>query len=63
MQSNVRICQADYSDLNHISALMVLLDGYARDPMGGAEPLSDFARENFDAMVRLVDKQDRSWRE
>ncbi len=23
----------------------------------------DFARENFDAMVRLVDRQDRSWRD
>jgi len=23
----------------------------------------DFGRENFDAMVRLVDRQDRSWRE
>ena len=52
MQTNVRICEADYSNPHHIRALMDLLDGYARDPMGGAEPLSDFARENLPAALR-----------
>lgn len=52
MQTNVRICQADYSNPQHISALLVLLDGYARDPMGGAEPLSDFARDKLPAALR-----------
>ena len=28
-------------------ALLDLLDGYARDPMGGSEPLSDFAKANL----------------
>lgn len=52
MPTNVRICQADYSDPQHISALMDLLDGYACDPMGGAVPLSDFARDNLPAALR-----------
>jgi len=52
MQTNVRICHADYSNPQHISALLVLLDGYARDPMGGAEPLSDFARDKLPAALR-----------
>ena len=47
MQTKLRICQADYSDPAHIQALLALLDGYARDPMGGAEPLSEFAREHL----------------
>ena len=44
MPTNLRICQADYADPQHISALMGLLDGYARDPMGGGQALSDMAR-------------------
>jgi ribosomal protein S18 acetylase RimI-like enzyme len=52
MHANLRICQADYANPQHISALMDLLDGYARDPMGGAEPLSDFAREHLPAALR-----------
>jgi ribosomal protein S18 acetylase RimI-like enzyme len=41
------IFQADYANPEHISALLTLLDGYARDPMGGGEPLSDFARAHL----------------
>ena len=41
------LCQADYSNPMHMRALLELLDGYARDPMGGAEPLSDVARTNL----------------
>lgn len=52
MSTNVRICRVDYADPDHISALMNLLDGYARDPMGGAEPLSDFARHNLPIALR-----------
>lgn len=51
MPTNVRICRVDYADPVHISALMNLLDGYARDPMGGTEPLSDFARDNLPAAL------------
>ena len=41
------LCQADYANPMHMRALLELLDGYARDPMGGAEPLSDVARTNL----------------
>lgn len=44
---SLSLCQADYRDPAHMQALLDLLDGYARDPMGGAEPLSDFARANL----------------
>ena len=47
LRSTLRIFQADYANPVHISALMTLLDGYARDPMGGGEPLSDHARQNL----------------
>ena len=52
MHNHLRICQADYSNPQHINALMTLLDGYARDPMGGGEPLSDHARATLPAALR-----------
>lgn len=45
--SSLRICRADYANAAHASALVSLLDAYARDAMGGAEPLSEFARSNL----------------
>lgn len=45
--SRFRICRADYSDPVHASALVELLDAYARDPLGGGEPLSDFAKKHL----------------
>ena len=39
----VRVCRADYANPVHASALVALLDAYARDPMGGGEGLSDYA--------------------
>ncbi len=44
---HLSIFQADYTNPAHMDALLSLLDGYARDPMGGGEPLSDFARANL----------------
>nr|WP_237437465.1 GNAT family N-acetyltransferase [Alteraurantiacibacter aestuarii] len=38
---------ADYSDPRDAADLVALLDAYARDPMGGGEPLSDKARANL----------------
>ena len=38
---------ADYDNDAHGEAIVSLLDSYARDPMGGAKPLSNFARENL----------------
>ena len=43
----VNIIQADLSNPGHVNALVSLLDCYARDPMGGGEGLSDYARDNL----------------
>jgi hypothetical protein len=40
----LRVCRADYADPLHATAVVSLLDAYARDPMGGGEGLSDFAK-------------------
>jgi ribosomal protein S18 acetylase RimI-like enzyme len=40
----IRVCRADYGNPVHAEALVSLLDAYARDPMGGGEALSDFAK-------------------
>lgn len=44
---SLRICRADYANPVHAAALVSLLDAYAQDPMGGGEPLSEFARVNL----------------
>jgi len=43
----IEVVRACYSDPTHAAALVDLLDAYARDPAGGGEPLSDFARSNL----------------
>lgn len=43
----MRVCRADFANSVHAGALVSLLDAYARDPMGGGEPLSEFARANL----------------
>lgn len=45
--SSVKVIQTNYADPAHAQALVTLLDAYARDPAGGGEPLSDFARVNL----------------
>jgi len=45
--SALRCCRAIYADPVHAQALVNLLDAYARDPMGGGEPLSEFARSHL----------------
>lgn len=47
------IIRADYRDPIHARDLVALLDAYARDPMGGAHPLSDYAREHL--VTRLAE--------
>ncbi|WP_420130752.1 GNAT family N-acetyltransferase [Rhodoferax ferrireducens] len=42
-----RICRADYANPDHADALLSLLDAYARDPMGGGQPLSEYALANL----------------
>ncbi|MES2687538.1 MAG: GNAT family N-acetyltransferase [Pseudomonadota bacterium] len=41
------ICRADYHLRSHAEALVYLLDAYARDPAGGGQPLSDFAKTHL----------------
>lgn len=43
----IQILQADLNLPTHADALMVLLDEYARDPMGGGKALSDYAKANL----------------
>ncbi len=38
---------ADYTDPEDAAKLVELLNAYANDPMGGGEPLSDYAQENL----------------
>jgi ribosomal protein S18 acetylase RimI-like enzyme len=47
MHLQLNVIQVNYADAAHMSALVGLLDAYARDPMGGGEPLSDFALQNL----------------
>lgn len=49
--SDIRVCQADYRRSDHADAVVGLLDAYARDPMGGAQALSDFAKTNLIAAL------------
>jgi len=50
--SNLQICRADYLNDAHMRALLTLLEAYAQDPAGGAEPLSDFAKANLPQALR-----------
>lgn len=46
MDDPIRICRADYANPRHAEALVRMLDAYARDPMGGGEGLTDFAKDH-----------------
>jgi len=39
--TRITIRPVDFSDAAHRAALILLLDAYAQDPMGGSEPLAD----------------------
>jgi ribosomal protein S18 acetylase RimI-like enzyme len=41
---SIETVRVDYANPVHAAALVDLLDSYARDPAGGGEPLSAFAR-------------------
>ncbi|MEE9333173.1 MAG: GNAT family N-acetyltransferase [Granulosicoccaceae bacterium] len=46
---------ADYTKPEDATKIVDLLNAYAQDPMGGGEPLSDYARENLaDAMHKTA---------
>jgi len=48
----LRLCRADYHNPAHMRALVDLLDAYARDGAGGAEPLSDFTKTHLPAALQ-----------
>lgn len=43
----IKITKADYDNARHARAILDLLNSYSLDPMGQAEPLSDFTRKNL----------------
>jgi ribosomal protein S18 acetylase RimI-like enzyme len=49
----IEIVRARYADPQHAAALVDLLDAYARDPAGGGEALSEFARANLIAELAV----------
>jgi ribosomal protein S18 acetylase RimI-like enzyme len=42
----LQVTVANYQNPQHAQHILALLDIYARDPMGGAEPLADFVKHN-----------------
>ena len=49
--NDVRFTLADYADPAQTRDLLALLDAYARDAMGGGEPLADAVRETLGATL------------
>ena len=45
--TSLRVCQADYANPAHAAVLVQLLDMYARDPLGGGQGLSEFAKAHL----------------
>ncbi len=45
--TQITIRRADYRDTEDAATLIDLLDAYARDPMGGGEPLAEYSRANL----------------
>lgn len=48
----VTVLRADLDDPEHAAAIVDLLDGYARDPMGGEQPLPDEVKATLVAGLR-----------
>ena len=51
VNTGVSVCRADYAKPSHAAALVMLLNAYAQDPMGGAQALSEFAKANLVAAL------------
>lgn len=49
--AKVVVKQVDYLDRAQAADLVLLLDSYAKDPMGGGAPLSEHTRENLAAKL------------
>ena len=48
----IEVVEADLSLAKHTDALVMLMNGYALDPMGGGAELSDYAKANLAAELR-----------
>lgn len=48
----IKITAVDYNNRQHTATLIDLLDAYARDPMGGGQPLSEFTRTHIIAGLK-----------
>jgi GNAT superfamily N-acetyltransferase len=46
-KSSIDILEADLAIIKHGNAIITLMDEYARDPMGGGQGLSDYAKTNL----------------
>ncbi|MEQ1593145.1 MAG: GNAT family N-acetyltransferase [Thiobacillaceae bacterium] len=51
---NLTVLEADYANATHADAIITVLDTYARDPMGGGAPLSDYAKTHL--VTALADR-------
>lgn len=51
---SLEVCELDLSDPGQAEIWLELLDHYARDPMGGGEGLSDYARLKLIDVMREV---------
>lgn len=47
--------QIDYADKDACDTLVHLLDNYARDPMGGGKPLSDYTKQHLAESLSSID--------
>ncbi|TPH14571.1 GNAT family N-acetyltransferase [Litorilituus lipolyticus] len=47
----ITLIHADYDNEQHASDLVMLLNAYALDPMGGGEPLSEHVKQNLVASL------------
>ncbi|MCE3252509.1 MAG: family N-acetyltransferase [Cellvibrio sp.] len=54
-QQQIKIVLVDYNNPQQGSDLVLLLDSYARDPMGGGEALGQFVKDN---LVKELSKRD-----
>jgi ribosomal protein S18 acetylase RimI-like enzyme len=49
----ISLFRADYRNADHGAAIVALLDAYARDPMGGGQPLPQAARDGLIAALSV----------
>jgi GNAT superfamily N-acetyltransferase len=53
IMSSIEIIEADLAIAEHADAVILLMDEYARDPMGGNKGLSDYTKNNLISELAL----------